>query len=183
MWEILWMSGLIFVVMFFFLPETSSKNILLRRAERLRKRTGNQRFLAPSEISEKGFKFQSVLVDAIIKPVEISIKDPAVMFTNIYTSLVYGIYYSFFEVFPLVYPPIYKFSPELTATTFVCIIPGCLVGIAIYVAYQYFWLIPDIKKNGLRVQEHRLIPALYAVFFPTISLFLFGRSLYPRYMP
>ncbi|GAD98239.1 hypothetical protein PVAR5_6930 [Paecilomyces variotii No. 5] len=174
MWIILWMSGSIFVVMFFFLPETSSKNILLRRAERLRKRTGNQRFLAPSEISERGLTFQSVFVDAVIKPVEISIKDPGVMFTNIYTSLVYGIYYSFFEVFPLVYPPIYQFSLGLTGTTFVCIIPGCMVGIAIYVAYQFFWLIPDIKKNGLRAQEHRLVPSLYAVFFPTISLFIFA---------
>ncbi|KAK9241885.1 hypothetical protein V1506DRAFT_525047 [Lipomyces tetrasporus] len=29
-------------------------------------------------------------------------------------------------------------------------------------------------KRGLRAQEHRLVPALFAVFGPTIGLFVFG---------
>ncbi|KAF4628229.1 hypothetical protein G7Y89_g9922 [Cudoniella acicularis] len=33
----------------------------------------------------------------MIKPIEITVKDPAIFFVNIYTSLVYSIYYSFFE--------------------------------------------------------------------------------------
>src|SRR3954468_18987802 len=41
LWEILWMAGPTLIVMFLFLPETSSHNILLRRAARLRKLTGN----------------------------------------------------------------------------------------------------------------------------------------------
>jgi len=39
LWEMLWMNGPIFLSLFFFLPETSSANILLRRAQRLRKLT------------------------------------------------------------------------------------------------------------------------------------------------
>lgn len=39
-WEILWLSGPILIVMILFLPETSTPNILLRRAQRLRKLTG-----------------------------------------------------------------------------------------------------------------------------------------------
>lgn len=175
LWEILWMSGPIFGVMFFFLPETSADNILLRRAKRLRKLTGNPKIHSQTEIDRKGIKFSSILADALIKPIEIMIKDPAVLFTNVYTSLVYGIYYSFFEVFPLVYPPIYGFNLGLTGTAFVCIIVACVLGAAIYIAYLYFYLIPDILKNGLRAQESRLVPALFAVFGPVIGLFLFGK--------
>lgn len=68
------------------------------------------------------------------------LKDPAVAFTNVYTSLTYGIYCelpgpnpcitrrltdrhedSFFEVFPLVYPPIYGFNLGETGLTFIVI--------------------------------------------------------------
>jgi DHA1 family multidrug resistance protein-like MFS transporter len=40
---------------------------------------------------------------------EITVKDPAIAFVNIDMALVYGIYYRFFEVFPLVYPVYYGF--------------------------------------------------------------------------
>lgn len=169
------MAGPVFGIMFFFLPETSANNILLRRAKRLRKLTGNPKIHSQTEIDRKGIEFSSILADALIKPIEIMVKDPAVLFTNVYTSLIYGIYYSFFEVFPLVYPPIYGFNLGLTSTTFVCIIVACVLAAVIYISYLYFYLIPDILKNGLRAQESRLVPALFAVFGPVIGLFLFGR--------
>jgi DHA1 family multidrug resistance protein-like MFS transporter len=108
LWEILWAAGPIFLAMFMLLPETSTPNILLRRANRLRKLTGDNRLLSQSEIDQGILKPSAILLDAIIKPVEITIKDPAIAFVNLYTALIYGIYYSFFEVFsPLVYPVYY----------------------------------------------------------------------------
>ena len=99
LWEILWAAGPTFLLMFMLLPETSTPNILLRRAQRLRKLTGDSRLLAQSEIDQKNMKAGKILVDAIIKPMEITIKDPAILFVNVYTAIIYGIYYSFFEVF------------------------------------------------------------------------------------
>jgi hypothetical protein len=75
----------------------------------------------------------------------------------------------------LVYPPIYGFNLGETGTAFVCIIVACALGASIYICYLYFYLIPDILKNGLRAQESRLVPALFAVFGPVIGLFLFGK--------
>jgi DHA1 family multidrug resistance protein-like MFS transporter len=54
-----------------------------------------------------------------------------------------------------------------------------MIGIAIYCAYLALYLIPDIKKNGLRAQESRLVPALFFCFGPTIGLFLFGWTARP----
>ncbi|TVY86920.1 Benomyl/methotrexate resistance protein, partial [Lachnellula willkommii] len=105
LWEILWAAGPIFLVMFMLLPETSTPNLLLRRAQRLRKLTGNARLQAQSEIDQKHLQPATILVDAIVKPIEITVKDPAILFVNVYTAIIYGIYYSFFEVFPLVSPP------------------------------------------------------------------------------
>lgn len=163
--------------MFFFCPETSADKILLERAKRLRRLTGNENIHSQSEIKQKGLHFKAVLADAVIKPLEIMAKDPAILFTNIYTGLIYAIYYSFFEVFPLVYPPIYGFNLTQTSTIFVCIIAAAIIGAASYILYQHLYLIPDIKKNGFRAPEHRLVPSLVAIFFPPVGLFLFGKHL------
>lgn len=94
LYESIWASAPVGIAMFLFLPETSSPNILLRRAQRIRKLTGNERFMSQSEIDQRNMKFSHVFLDALIKPLEITIKDPAVMFVQVYTAIIYGIYYS-----------------------------------------------------------------------------------------
>jgi DHA1 family multidrug resistance protein-like MFS transporter len=148
LWEILWMSGPVLMLWLCCLPETSSNTILLRRARRLRKATGNSNIRSQSEIDQKGLTVQAIAIDAIVKPFEIMIKDPAVLFANVYTALTYGIYYSFFEVFPLVYGPIYGFNLGETGLVFLAIVVGCVIAICIYFSYLHFLLIPDIKKTA-----------------------------------
>ncbi|KAK9319845.1 major facilitator superfamily domain-containing protein [Lipomyces orientalis] len=174
LWEILWMSGPVFVLFFICLPETSTPNILLKRAQRLRRLTGNGNLKSQSEIDQANMKASTVAIEALVKPWEISIKDPAVAFTHIYTSIVYGIYYSFFEVFPLVYIDIYGMNLGEMGLVFLVVLIACILGALTYAAYLWFYLEPDIRKRGLRAQEHRLVPALFAVFGPTIGLFVFG---------
>ena len=94
LYESIWASAPIFILMFLLLPETSGANILLRRAKRLRKLTGNDRFMSQSEIDQRNMKVSSVALDALIKPMEITLKDPAVLFVQVYTAIIYGIYYS-----------------------------------------------------------------------------------------
>ena len=179
LWEILWMAGPMWLVMFFFMPETSAGNILLRRAQRLRKLTGDNSLKSQSEIDQGTKSFTAVAVEACWKPIEICMKDPAVLFTNLYTSCIYGIYYSFFEVFPLVYIGIYGFNLGELGITFLTIIIGCVISLTIYVAYNWFYLEPDIKKNGLREQEHRLVPALFAVTLLPAGMLWFGWTAEP----
>ncbi|KAL8990319.1 MAG: hypothetical protein Q9169_008149 [Polycauliona sp. 2 TL-2023] len=179
LWEIVWISAPVLILMLLFLPETSTPNILLRRAARLRKLTNDTRLQAQSEISARDLKPSAVALDALIKPLEITIKDPAIAFVNLYSSIVYGIYYSFFEVFPLVYGPMYGFNIGQTGIVFLCVFVACVIGIAIYVSYLYYYLIPDIQTNGMRAQEHRLVPALICVFGPVIGLFVFAWTANP----
>lgn len=156
------------------MPETSSANILLRRARRLRARTGNEKLLSQSEIDQGNQTFSETAYQALAVPFMICIKDPAVLFTNVYTSIIYGIYYSFFEAFPLAYIGDYGFNIGELGIVYTCIIVGCIIGIIIYCGYQRLYLEPDIKKRGLRAQEHRLVPALFAVWLLPLGLFWFG---------
>ena len=179
LWEILWIAGPVWVLMFLLVPETSSPNILLRRAARLRALTGDSRLRSQSEIDQKNIKPTQIIISAFIKPLEITVKDPAIAFVNLYTALVYGIYYSFFEVFPLVYPVYYHFTLGTVGVLFTCILVACALGVISYIAYLYYYLVPDILAHGLRAQEHPLVPALLGSFLPPVGLFIFAWTARP----
>ncbi|PYH87530.1 major facilitator superfamily transporter [Aspergillus ellipticus CBS 707.79] len=180
LWEILWGAGPVCIVMFFLLPETASPTILYYRARRLRKAADTDRLMSQSEIDQREIKPLAVAVDAIIKPIEITIKDPAVLFVQVYTAIVYGIYYSFFEVFPLVYPPMYGFTLGTIGLVFLCILVACFLGVVSYFAYLHYYLIPRLLQGKSTSQESRLVPALIGCFGPPIGLFLFGWTSNPH---
>jgi MFS transporter, DHA1 family, multidrug resistance protein len=174
MWEIVWMASISLIALLLFMPETSSQNILLKRARRLRKLTGDQRLQSQSEIDQHNMKVSDIVSTALIRPMEIMLKDPAIFFVNLYTGFFYGVFYTFFEVFPLVFPVMYGFSLSQTSLTFLSCFVGVVIALLLYFAYLYFYMVPDNKKNGLREQEHRLIPAIVGAFFITAGLFVFA---------
>lgn len=92
--EIIWGASPIFLAMLILLPETSTPALLYNRAARLRKITGDDRFMSQEELNQRALTGKEIFVDAIIKPLEITIKDPAILFVQIYTAIVYGIYVS-----------------------------------------------------------------------------------------
>jgi DHA1 family multidrug resistance protein-like MFS transporter len=52
--------------------------------------TGNPNLKSQGEIDQGNMNFAKVVFEQMWKPVEIFLKDPAVFFTNVYTSLIYG---------------------------------------------------------------------------------------------
>jgi MFS transporter, DHA1 family, multidrug resistance protein len=160
--------------MFFFLPETSSSNILLRRAKRLRKLTGDERLRSQSEIDQANTSTNAVIFEALVRPWQLIFMDPAIGFTAGYVALCYGIYYSFFEAFPLVYIGLYDFNLGEMGLTFLSITVAVVISIVLYYSYIYWVVEPDIMKNGLGAPEKRLIPAMAVSFLLPAGLFLFG---------
>jgi DHA1 family multidrug resistance protein-like MFS transporter len=174
LWEMLWMNGPIFLVLFFFLPETSSANILLRRAQRLRKLTGNENLRSQSEIDQKNLTPRAIAIEALWRPFQLMLLDPSIAFTAVYTAIIYGIFYSFFEAFPLVYNEMYGFNLGELGLTFLSVTVGVIIAITWYWWYIYTIVEPSIRANGLGSPERRLIPALFVTFLVPIGLFIFG---------
>ncbi|KFY20407.1 hypothetical protein V491_03739 [Pseudogymnoascus sp. VKM F-3775] len=174
LYESIWASAPMLIAFFIFMPETSSPNILLRRAQRLRQVTGNQKLMSQSEIDQRHLTVSDIAIEALIKPLEITLKDPAVMFVQVYSAIVYGIYYSYFEVFPLVYPVFYHMSLGQVGLVFFCIVIGCIIAIIAYGSWLYFVVTPRTKKVGMGPQENILLAGLPASFGPPIGLFLFA---------
>ncbi|OAL50994.1 MFS general substrate transporter [Pyrenochaeta sp. DS3sAY3a] len=173
-WEILLMSAPILPLFLLLLPETNPTTILHRRTLRLRTLTSNASLHTSSSLLHAHTSFASTLASAAIKPLEIGVKDPALFFVNLYTALTYAVYYSYFEAFPLVYPYVYGFTVLETSVVFVSIVVGFLVALGVYYAYLAWYLVPDIKERGMRAQEHRLVPAVFASVGMPVGLFIFG---------
>ncbi|CAK4034444.1 MFS general substrate transporter [Lecanosticta acicola] len=175
-WETLWLAGPIFLVMFFTFPETSSDRILLARAQRLRKLTGRTDLMAESEIHAQNHNSRQELYFALIKPWEINLKDPAVLFTTVYLGLVYGIYYSFFESFPMVFGQVYHFSFGVLGIAFLCIVVGCILAVAVWCAF--FFVVADKQMEKMKLEnvppEARLAPGLVATLAIPVGLFIFA---------
>lgn len=173
-WELLWLAGPVWLVLFLFLPETSPSTILLRRAERLRRLTGKDGFKSQSEIDQANTTLRDAAVEALWRPIQLMLLDPAIAFTAVYTALIYGIFYSFFEAFPQVYIGMYGMNLGQMGLTFLSITVGVLVSIVAYWAYVYYVVEPSIRLYGLGAPERRLIPALAVSILLPAGLFIFG---------
>ena len=174
LWEMLWLNGPIFLFLFFFLPETSSATILLRRAQRLRALTGNPNLKSQSEIDQANLTASAIASEALWRPFQLMLLDPSIAFTGVYTAIIYGIFYSFFEAFPLVYIDVYGFNLGEMGLTFLSVTIGVFLSLAFYWAYIYKLVNPEILKHGMGAPERRLVPALVVTFFVPVGLFLFG---------
>ncbi|KAK5954488.1 hypothetical protein OHC33_004210 [Knufia fluminis] len=194
MWEILWLGGPIFISLMICLPETSSPAILLQRAQRLRKRLVAQgkhaeaaQLVAQSEIDQASMTVADIAKENLLRPFQINILDPAVAFTSIYIGLIYGIFYSFFECFPLVYgaglpaPSItrgYGMNLGEQGLIFLSVAVGVAIAVAIYIWYLHYHANPALRaqlaKGQLGAPETRLVPGLYASVLAPAALFMFA---------
>lgn len=138
--------------------------------------TGNQNLKSQSEIDQANITVRETVIESLWRPVQIMVQDPAISFSDVYTALLYAIFYSFFECFPLVYPVMYGFNVGQVGLTFLCITVSVLIALACYLSYLYFHVNPTIRTKGLPPPESRLIPALIGSFLLPIGLFIFGGS-------
>jgi MFS transporter, DHA1 family, multidrug resistance protein len=184
LWLIVILAVPVYLTLFAILPETSSDNILLRRAARLRKLTGNAALRSQSEINQSKLSVNEIIISNLWRPVQINALDPSVLFTSIYIALMYAIFYSFFEVFPFVYAiglprpdsvtKGYGMNAGEIGLIFLSITVGVSIAIPVYAYYLHKVFGPRIKSQGLGAPEWVLVPGLYACFFVPVGLFLFG---------
>ncbi|CAN9262895.1 unnamed protein product [Alternaria alternata] len=173
-WELLIIAGPVYLAILLILPESSGPTILYYKAKRMREDTGNQELMSASERKQRDMKVSSLLFDALVKPWEINALDPAILFTTVYMGLCYGIYYSFFESLPLVYPVYYGFNAESTGLIFLCILPACLSAFAAHVLYLKYRVFPRLMNGTFGELENHLWPGMVASPVIAVGLFIFA---------
>jgi DHA1 family multidrug resistance protein-like MFS transporter len=195
------LSGPICLMMFVSLPEISAANILFRGARRLRKVIGKSDLLSQSEIDHVGMSVADIAYEALIKPVadkpsgsccravpgspsaNIPAADQAIKaFMTLCTALVHGIFYSFFESSPLVFPVMYHFNLSESSLPFLTVVVALLICVPSYCGYYYYKVELQVKKTRFGPPEQRLIHGLIATFFVLAGLFVFGELSRSQYL-
>lgn len=179
-WFVTMTSGILLVTFGFCLPETYEKTLLLRKAKRLRKITGNPNITSEGEIENEGLTFRQLAIDTLWRPIEISIFEPVVLLIDLYIALVYSILYIWFEGFPIAYMGTYNFTLITMGATFVSVAVGVTVGAFIFVPYTYKWYtVPKI--NNVQTHPEVFLPVMIigAIFMPA-GVLVFGWTVNPN---
>lgn len=109
-WILLWLDGFCLLVLAFTMPETSSANILTRRAQRLRKLTGNDKLKSQAEMAGEKMQLKDIAHMSLVRPFVLIFTEPICLACHLYIGLVYSILYAFIESFALVYTEMYGFN-------------------------------------------------------------------------
>lgn len=175
-WELMWLSGFCLILVIIFLPETSSANILFRRARRIRKLTGRTDLKTEGEIKAETMTGKDIVMMVLIKPFSLNFTEPILFLLNLYIALIYGLLYIWFESFEIVFTGIYGFNLGLEGLSFVGILIGGFVVIIPFFFYLKYVQEPQFDENGDLKPEKRLPPAFVGAFCIPICLFWFGWS-------
>ncbi|KAK9474971.1 major facilitator superfamily domain-containing protein [Dipodascopsis tothii] len=173
-WFLLMISGSSLVMLTFFLPETNGQTILYRKAQRLRRLTGNPNITSRAEIEVSKMNFKEMMFDSLWRPIEIAFKEPIVLAINSYIALVYAVMYLWFEAFPIVMEGLYGFNLIQTGVAYSGILVGCYLSGAMFVPLIYYRFTRPLEQGKAVVPESLMTPAIYGAVWMPIGIFIFA---------
>lgn len=172
-WLLMWLDAFSWVSMIFFFSETQANNVLHRRAQRVRRETGDSRYYTVHEREDAKIEWKAYAKELLFRPLIIIIQEPGVLAIDLYLALIYGTYYLFFEAFPIVYSEIYSWGPILLGLSYIGIAIGCIIGYVVFVVFLVTQVAPKFKA-GTFVYEDFLYLSVWVSFLSPIALFIFG---------
>lgn len=140
----------------------------------MRREAGNPNIFAPIELEKKGAR--QMITITLTRPVRMFLFEAIILFTCVYLSIAYAIFYLFFEAYPLIFEGIYNFNTGTAGLPFLAIGVGALFSVAIFLYWDSI-LMRAKKANApwTEVEEYRRLP-LAALGGPlyVVSLFWLG---------
>jgi multidrug resistance protein len=100
-WIQLILGGCIWVIITFTMPETYTPTLLAKRAKKLRKDTGEAKYVTEQDLDARPFTQRLSLF--LLRPFQLLFQELIVFFISLYMSVLYGLLYMFFVAFPIVY--------------------------------------------------------------------------------
>ncbi|KAL6235376.1 hypothetical protein BDW75DRAFT_209646 [Aspergillus navahoensis] len=177
---IIW-TGTLLAMLVLFVPETYHPVLLKRKAVKLRKETGDDRWIAPIEKMDRSIA-QTVL-KSLYRPILLLALEPMCLNLCIFSAILLGILYLFFGAFQLVFGNVYGMELYQRGLCFL----GMFVGMSFAITSDPFWrrIYRKLEKKANEVgetfqPEWRLPPAIAGGPLVTIGLFIFAWTIYPH---
>ena len=173
-WLVTWTCSVVLIAFFFLMPETSAANILYRRAKRLGRATGDTRFRSQSEIDAAGYTWEDQSL-VLGRAFTLTFTEPIVFFLDLYTALLYGVLFLWFESFPLVFGDIYGFDVGQQGLAFLGILVGAVVTMPLFLLWLRRSIGPRMAQADFK-PEAMLLPTFFGSAALPICLFWYGWS-------
>jgi multidrug resistance protein len=176
-WIQLILSVIVWILITFTVPETYTPTLLAKRAKKMRKETGDDKYVTEQDIDTRPFSQRLTLF--LVRPFQLLFRELIVFFISLYMSVLYGLLYMFFVAYPIVYQKGKGYSASSTGLMFIPLIVGvlCSAACAPMVNKHYMKLVN--KHNGKPPAEARLYPMMMSCWFIPIGLFIFAWTSYP----
>ncbi|KAI1349770.1 MFS multidrug transporter-like protein [Xylaria sp. FL0043] len=171
-----YLTGILMVVQFvldaLFMDESHADILLTRKAQQLRRSTGN--WVLHSKWEESRPTFKDLCSIFLVRPFQLLL-DPICLLLTIYASFVYAILYASIESFALEYGQIRGWGPVESQLPFLALLVGCFVAAAGNIYNNAVYYVHRLVANRYKpVPEARLPPMMIGSFTFAAGLFLFG---------
>jgi len=176
-------AGVQLLLIIFFVPETYHPVLLRQKAQRLRRDTGEQRWIAPIERMNRSIVM--TVVWSCVRPFQLLFFEPMCLLLCLLSAILLGILYLFFGAFPLVFGKNHGFTLSQIGLTFLGLFVGMVAGIASDPLWRrnYMRLVKNYSKEtgreGASEPEFRLPPTIVGAWIVPIALFGFAWTSYP----
>ncbi|XWW98735.1 hypothetical protein V2A60_006737 [Cordyceps javanica] len=180
---LIWTGVMLFAVVFF-VPETFHPILLRNKARELRKRTGDDRWLAPTEKTQKSV-IRAVGL-SLLRPMQLLVFEPMCLNLCLLSAILLGILYLFFGAFALVFTTNYGFNLWQVGVAFIPICVGMLFATATDPLWHRFrmGLVAKLEQEtgvkGKAEPEFRLPPAVVGAVLAPVGVFIFAWTSYPH---
>ncbi|KAI0676809.1 MFS general substrate transporter [Trametes maxima] len=166
------------VLLFTIVPETYVPVILKRKAQKLRKTTGNDKYYAPIERQEKSL-FRMILFSCRT-PFELLFFDRMALALDIWSALLLGILYLAFQAFPIIFEEVHSFNSQSTGLSFLGIGLGMVGALATQPYWNGIFRRETEKHNGHPPCEVRLLIAQAGGILAPLGLYIMAFTTYKQ---
>ncbi|TAQ85472.1 hypothetical protein B7494_g6211 [Chlorociboria aeruginascens] len=163
-------------------PETYHPVVLRNKARKLRKETGDDRWKAPMEKTNKSIT--KTIGNSLLRPGQLLIFEPMCTNLCLFSAILLGILYLFFGAFPLVFEGNHGFTLSQVGLSFLGIFVGMIFAISTDPLWHknYVRLIKQREEAtgeiGGSEPEYRLPPAILGALLVPAGLFMFAWTTY-----
>lgn len=165
------------MVLLLVLRETRGSVLLSRRAARLRKETGDQRYRAAADVERQSI--MTMVRFSLARPFLLLLTEPVVMSFSLWVSFTWGVLYLFLNAIPLAYTRVFGFNEGQAGLAFLGMFVGTVIALAL-APTQDRWYNASAKTNGgIARPEARLYTSMGGSVFFAVGLFIFGWTCYP----
>ncbi|KAI5240179.1 MFS general substrate transporter [Aureobasidium subglaciale] len=177
-WLQLILSGFVYILIVFTVPETYAPIILTKRARKMRKETGDSKYVSESDLDTRPLGER--LKVFILRPFQLLFCELIVFLISTYMSVLYGLLYQFFVAMPVLYQEGKGYSASKTGLMFIPLAIGVIGSAFLAPLINKDYARRSAKFGGKPPAEQRLVPMMYSCWFIAGGMFIFAWTSFPR---